>query len=69
MDQFEKITEYLKEDFYLEKSCTANDVAAFITGIYDDLITENLMETGSSIRFRILSLKSNGSRAFIWSTV
>jgi hypothetical protein len=47
--QLEQIAEYLKTDFFLEKTSTVQDIAAFISGIHNDLITSSMARTCGGI--------------------
>ena len=50
LKQLDQIAEYLKNDFYLERTSTVVEIATFIKRIHDDLITENLVKNIGDIQ-------------------
>ena len=69
--QLEQIAEYLKSDFYLEKTSTVQDITAFIAGIHNDLITSGMARTcgGIPVQSYVAQIKRFASiqLADLWS--
>jgi hypothetical protein len=64
--QLEQIAEYLKTDFFLEKTSTVQDIAAFISGIHDIRSSRAWRERAAGYPFRVMWRRSNISPARNW---